>query len=77
MFTKPTLMGFGDGSGGEMVYGHENLMSDIKNAVAQTSAHADVTINVYPQPNQSPSEIAQMVQKEFIRWDRQRRAAYA
>lgn len=33
MFTKPTVMGFGDGNGGEMVYGHQNLLNDIKNAV--------------------------------------------
>lgn len=37
MFTKPTVMpdgrGYGDGNGGEMVYGHDNLMDDIKNAM--------------------------------------------
>lgn len=78
MFTKPTVMsGFGDGPGGEIVYGHSALMRDIKNAVGGGVSSAEVTINVYPQPNQSPSEIAQMVQKEFIRWDRQRRAAFA
>lgn len=34
MFTKPTVMtGFGDGPGGEMVYGHDNLMRDIREAV--------------------------------------------
>lgn len=36
MFTKPTVMpnmkGFGDGNGGEMVYGHANLMKDIREA---------------------------------------------
>lgn len=35
MFTSPTVvgaMGFGDGIGGEIVYGHENLMRDIREA---------------------------------------------
>ena len=35
MFNSPTMMGFGDGVGGEMVYGHESLMNDIKSAVQQ------------------------------------------
>ena len=38
LFGKPTVvsaLGFGDGNGGEMVYGHENLMRDIREAVAQ------------------------------------------
>lgn len=37
MFTSPTVVGnrgFGDGQGGEMVYGHENLMNDIRAASA-------------------------------------------
>lgn len=33
MFTRPTLAGFGDGAGGEMVYGHQNLMQDIKDSI--------------------------------------------
>ena len=33
MFSKPTVMGFGDGAGDEMVYGKNNLMNDIRNAV--------------------------------------------
>lgn len=40
LFNNPTVvgnMGFGDGVGGEMVYGHENLMRDIKQAVAEAS----------------------------------------
>lgn len=39
LFGSPTVvgaLGFGDGNGGEMVYGHENLMRDIREAVAQT-----------------------------------------
>lgn len=37
MFTEPTVVGnrgFGDGQGGEIVYGHENLMDDIRAASA-------------------------------------------
>lgn len=36
MFTRPTVVGnrgFGDGNGGEMVYGRDNLMRDIKSAM--------------------------------------------
>jgi hypothetical protein len=33
MFSKPTVMGFGDGAGDEMVYGRSNLMDDIRNSV--------------------------------------------
>ena len=36
MFTKPTVMGFGDGVGGEMVYGHQSLLNDIKTAMRDT-----------------------------------------
>ena len=39
MFNKPTVaMGFGDGVGGEMVYGHSNLMADIKKAMSEAPA---------------------------------------
>ena len=37
LFTQPTVVGnrgFGDGQGGEIVYGHENLMDDIRAASA-------------------------------------------
>ena len=36
MFTRPTVVGnrgFGDGNGAEMVYGKDNLMRDIRNAM--------------------------------------------
>lgn len=51
MFSSPTvvptaagLKGFGDRAGGEMVYGHENLMRDIRAAVA---AEMPKTIKLY------------------------------
>lgn len=47
MFTKPTVMGFGDGNGGEMVYGHQSLLNDIKTAMRDTmGSEQPVTIIV-------------------------------
>ena len=47
MFTKPTVMGFGDGVGGEMVYGHQSLLNDIKTAMRDTmGSEQPVTIIV-------------------------------
>lgn len=61
MFTKPTVMGFGDGNGGEMVYGHDNLMRDIKEAVATQARTFAPIINVYTQEGQSNEDIAHKV----------------
>lgn len=74
LFTRPTLMGFGDGDGAEMVYGHENLMRDIKAAVA-AGGDTNVTVNVYPQKGQSEEEIARNVEKVLTRWDKQRKVS--
>lgn len=74
MFTKPTVlsaMGFGDGSGGEMVYGHDALMRDIKQAMGDTPRTFAPTINIYTQEGQSNEEIARYVidrlQREYDR----------
>lgn len=61
MFTKPTVMGFGDGNGGEMVYGHDNLMRDIKEAVGTQARTFAPVINVYTQEGQSNEDIAHKV----------------
>lgn len=46
MFNQPTVaMGFGDGKGGEMVYGHESLMNDIREA-ASNDEKLDIIIDL-------------------------------
>lgn len=64
LFTEPTVLsgiGFGDGAGAEMVYGHENLMTDIRQAMLEVAGHGseivqNITINSPTQLN--PSEVA-------------------
>ena len=70
LFTEPTVMrGFGDGNGGEMVYGHANLMDDIKEAVkaAGPSGTFAPVINVYTQEGQSNEAIARYVMDKLTR----------
>ncbi len=69
MFTKPTVIGhrgFGDGNGGEIVYGHDSLMQDIKEAVGGSGTFAPV-INVYTREGQSNEEIAKYVMDKINR----------
>ena len=64
LFKDPTVignMGFGDGAGSEIVYGHENLMRDIEKAVEKKGRAFAPVINVYTQEGQSNEEIARKV----------------
>ena len=69
MFTKPTVMGFGDGVGGEIVYGHNSLLEDIKTAMRESGGSRDyiqnITINSPTQLN--PSEVARLTRNETRR----------
>ena len=49
MFDRPTVvgaMGFGDGNGAEMVYGKDNLLKDIKNAMLSVNNDSPIYITV-------------------------------
>ena len=71
MFTSPTVIGnkgFGDGPGGEMVYGHNNLMDDIREAVKSSGVGTFApVINIYTREGQSNKEIAEYVINEINR----------
>ena len=75
LFTSPTVMGgrgFGDGNGGEIVYGHEQLMKDI--AAASTG---EITINVYASDGMNVNQLADKVQQRLAQLQKQRMNAYA
>lgn len=49
LFDRPTVvgaMGFGDGNGAEMVYGKDNLLKDIKNAMLSVNNDSPIYITV-------------------------------
>ena len=79
LFTNPTIVntptgmkGFGDGNGGELVYGRNQLMRDIAKA-----SSGNVTINVYAQPGMNVNQLADKVQQRLVQLQRQKEAAYA
>lgn len=80
MFNRPTVLqtpygmkGFGDGNGGEIVYGRNNLMRDIRQAVGDTG---DITINVYGAEGQNVNQLADAVSRRLTAIQKQRAAAY-
>lgn len=79
IFTRPTvLQGFGDGNGGEMVYGKNSLMADIREAVSGVAQPANISINVYAAQGQDERKIAEEVERALSRsMARQRLGALA
>lgn len=73
MFDRPTVvgaMGFGDGNGAEMVYGRDNLLKDIKNAMSSVGDTNPIYITV-----QSILD-GRIVGESVTRYQRERGRAY-
>ena len=80
MFTEPTYFTPNDiagEAGDEMLYGKKALMDDIREVVSGAQVPASsVEINVYATPQQDERKIAEMVQRQLVLWDKQKRMAY-
>ena len=75
LFTEPTIVngkGFGDGNGGEIVYGREQLMRDIAQATT-----GNTVINVYATENMNVNQLADKVAQRMALVQKQRAAVYA
>ena len=68
----------GGENGPEAVIGTNSLRRMVYDAAgaAVQGVSGSVTINVYQQPGQDSRQLAEAVQKQFVQWEKQRRAVY-
>ena len=75
MFKRPTEFYAGE-AGDEMLYGRKALLNDMRQVVDGAFGIGNVEINIYPTPQQSPIEIAEVVKRVLIKEVAQRRKAW-
>ena len=75
MFKRPTEFYAGE-AGDEMLYGRKALLNDMRQVVDGALGIGNVEINIYPTPQQSPVEIAEVVKRVLIKEVDQRRKAW-
>ena len=63
LFSSPQLIGVGDSAQGELLYGHDSLMRDIRSAVSegQSSDKRPIVVNVYGHESQNVNDLADAV----------------
>lgn len=76
MLQNATLFGAGE-AGDEVIYGHAQLMSDIRDAVSDKDTADNITINVYQQPGQSNEELVNVIERRIAERSKRRGAVFA
>ena len=75
IFDSPTIAGIGE-AGAEAVVPLDTLWNKLDAIAAASTGSGSPTINIYPQPNQSPREIAIEVERVLVNMQKQRNMAY-
>lgn len=76
IFNSPTIAGIGEIPGGEAVVPLDKFWNKLDAIAAASTGSGSPTINIYPQPNQSPREIAIEVERVLVNMQKQRNMAY-
>lgn len=75
IFDSASLIGVGE-KGPEAVVPLDKFWEKLDNIAAASTGGGSPTINIYAQPNQSPKQIAEEVERVLVRMQRQRDMAY-